>query len=226
MPSFVEQLPALQAIQLPDQPNEVFPYIFLKQILGGTSVSHNCFTSTKSGDNRPFPEVTLYKALNPDYDPLLPRRPGQHGAQISCILSDEELDGVVFPLFIRYSEGGYRYFGHYREPRYDDLIGGSEVCQIPKHVKQYWAKKLGDRPKSQKVVDTLIFGWGKTTMGTWVWEAGKLLPYDTTNNHNHDFLIQRYIEFENAVKIDERRVLKALERVRSRLPMKPISIAD
>ncbi|KUJ16849.1 uncharacterized protein LY89DRAFT_66420 [Mollisia scopiformis] len=218
MPVFIEQLEMLPNVQISRQPNQAFTLAFLKRVLGGHARAEGCYAvPPKSRTNRLFPDVIAFKALNPNHDPLLPRHPGQHGAQISCIPRSGDESLGEFPLFIQHSEGGYRYFGYYREPRELDLIGGSEISQVPKHVNQYWAKYLGratrHTPKSQMALNALVHGWPRVAIG-WLPKGRKdLLAYDPDIVEDDDDLaIQRPITEAEAEEIEEARVLEALEK--------------
>lgn len=117
MPAIIENIKplSLESLGLPDRPNEEFEYNFLRQIFGGSTVSNGHFKIPTFRHERLFPNLDSYRILNSCHEPLLPRRPGSHGAQISCVLEISQ-DTGYFPLFIRNASGGYRYFGNYREP--------------------------------------------------------------------------------------------------------------
>ena len=51
----------------------------------------------KTRERRPFPQMKSFRTLNSDYDPLLPRRPGEHGVQLSCILAEVDDEHLTFP---------------------------------------------------------------------------------------------------------------------------------
>ncbi|KAK0118233.1 hypothetical protein ONS95_012536 [Cadophora gregata] len=170
MPYVIRGLAPCDKFELPARPNERFSHEFLKKVFGGSPISNGCYKiPAKNRQRRLFPDLDIYRVLKAEHDPLLPRHPGQHGAQISCIFSDEEIEGD-FPLFICDSGAGtgYRYYGTYREPRASDIIGGSEMCCVPDHVKQFWAKLLGmqnGNGKSSNALDTLIHEWPRVSVG-------------------------------------------------------------
>jgi len=128
MPTIIERLSPLQNLALTNEPNEVFSFDFLKKILGGSSVSDGFYSiSSKSKARRLYPNLKFYRALDAEYPPLLPRSLGQHGAQLSCILAELDVDSskaIRFPLFIRGGRG-YKYFGEYCENRYSDYLGAN-----------------------------------------------------------------------------------------------------
>ncbi|RDL33708.1 uncharacterized protein BP5553_08076 [Venustampulla echinocandica] len=151
MPIFVQDLARGQKFDLPSQPNEQFDLTTLQTLLGGEAASEGFYTISEACTSRSFAGLRAYKALDTSYDPLLPRYPGEHGAQISCIPRDEPAlakDYYPFALFIRKQGGGYRYFGNYDEPC-QDLLGTDEMLRLPQDLKWNWAHKLGTRSREE-----------------------------------------------------------------------------
>jgi hypothetical protein len=153
MPVVVENLAVLNH-NLPQHPNTVFTFKFLKKVLGGSLVSRGWhFVNSKPRQPpRQFPDLKGYLIPKRAHEPLLSRSPGQHGAQISSFIhyrNDDEW--LQFPLFICDEEGrGYRYFGIYQEPSASDLISRNEMLRLPEYVKTYWATELGTSPPNGK----------------------------------------------------------------------------
>jgi hypothetical protein len=106
MPSIIEDMATFQ-IRLPERPNQGFSSAFLKKLLGGRHVSNGWYCIPRKPLARTlFPQLQSYWVLSYKNDPLLPRRPGQHGCQISYFLAELEEENVQFPLFIRIGDGG------------------------------------------------------------------------------------------------------------------------
>lgn len=176
MPYVIRELAPCEYFRLPTNPNERLSHEFLKKVFGGSPISNGRYKiPTKNRARRAFPEIDVYRVLKAEHEPLPPRYPGQHGAQLSCQFSGDDIE-TEFPLFICDSGAGtgYRYYGTYREPR-------AEMCCVPDHVKQFWAKQLGTQSgngKSRSALDTLIHEWPRVSVG-WKDEAtGELIEYD------------------------------------------------
>ena len=88
----ISKVPALVDLQLPELASETFTFDFLlKRVLGGRAVSSSCWiVPPKARERGLFPRLKSFRILNSDYDPLLPRRTGNHGMQISCLLAEVE----------------------------------------------------------------------------------------------------------------------------------------
>ncbi|KAE8444008.1 hypothetical protein EG329_001137 [Mollisiaceae sp. DMI_Dod_QoI] len=200
MPSVIERLAPLRNVRLPDQPNEAFSFKFLKKVFGGTAMTKTCYViPPKSRQGRLFPDD-----------------PRQHGAQLSCIYGDDDIQITTFPVFIHRTGEGYRYFGHYREPRDSDLVSGSEMIQVPPHVKQYWADQLGrknsDRTKSRKILDALIGQWPQTALGWFRKGNNTIIEYQPGLVQKYGEAVMRPITDEEAEEIEESSILEYFER--------------
>jgi hypothetical protein len=132
MPAVVEKLKPL-VLDLPDHPNETFQGKFLRSFLRGECQGNNDYkiSQTKSRVYL-FPHLKEYRLLSPACEPLLPRKPGEHGAEILAYLSGCEI-GTEFALFIESGCGyeEYKYMGVYREPRFSDYLSASEMDSVP-----------------------------------------------------------------------------------------------
>jgi hypothetical protein len=218
MPALFESLPPLQDLQLPERQSESFQFDFLKKFLGGKAVSSGWWViPPKTRNPRLFPHLKSYRALNSDYDPLLPRCPGDHGVQLSCMLAELDDEHLAFPLFIRRGQEGYKYYGTYREPRYSDRLGGNEMAQVPKYVKEHWASQIGAQPMDGKIPkhnETIRAAWPKVPVG-WLTEDYKsLIPYQ---EHLEDEFgekpLTRPITEDEADEVGETEILEAFEIV-------------
>ncbi|KAH9222040.1 hypothetical protein DL95DRAFT_454951 [Leptodontidium sp. 2 PMI_412] len=103
---------------------------------------------------------------------------------------------------------GYRYYGTYREPC-------AEMCCVPDHVKQFWAKQLGTQSgngKSRSALDTLIHEWPRVSVG-WKDEAtGELIEYDVALEVELGDPLTRAITADEAAEITKEEVLGAFNR--------------
>lgn len=95
-----------------------------------------------------FPDLQEYVILNLEYEPLLPRLPGDHGALISSYMHYASDTGPErLPLFIKNMFSGYyRYYGTYSEYSYSDYISRNEMLNVPHHIKEYRARQLAGDP--------------------------------------------------------------------------------
>jgi len=220
MPELIGNLPPIPSLRLPEQPSEVFTFDFLKKVFGGRAVSSGWWViPPKTREMRLFPQLKSFRTLNSDYDPLLPRRPGEHGVQLSCILAEVDDEHLTFPLFIRRGQGGYKYYGTYTEPRYSDRLGGDEMRQVPEYVKKHWASQIGSIPRDGKIPkhnETIRAAWPQVPVG-WLTENNKkLIPYQERYHDDHEENpVTRPITAEEADEIGEDEILKAFETVRT-----------
>ncbi|TGO11372.1 hypothetical protein BTUL_0111g00220 [Botrytis tulipae] len=181
--------------------------------LGGSSIANGWFES--KGIGRAL-QVHLYALLNREFDPLVPRVPGTHGAQITPELHFSIIKR--FPLFIRDSgHSGFRYYGTYKVMR-SDFLGHNEMLEVPEHVKNYWANRLGNLPtcglKSGPTVGILKEMWPKVPTG--LWDASKKEMTSYTNGHGNLEegleVLRRSITDEEAQNISKDEILAAFER--------------
>jgi hypothetical protein len=148
-----------------ENPLEEFSPTFLKSTLLGKRHMNGWWAiDPKQKDTeitRQFPHLTSFLMLERDHQPLLPGFPGDHGAQITGAVEidqeDPAADGNVagMPLFIRQGNGGYKYYGMYGEPLYSDRLSANEMRGVPQHVKSYWARRMGAKPKPKWAVDEI-----------------------------------------------------------------------
>ena len=149
MAFIIRRLEPLQHVQIRGNSNQDFTAAFLKRILGGTQVSNGWWEcSGKQNPQRYFSDLQCYMLVKRDCEPLLPRRPLEHGAQISAFMQYRpNAENSSTPLFIRHGQTReYKYYGQYREPYYSDSISRDEMAVMPADVKQYWARWLADNP--------------------------------------------------------------------------------
>ena len=176
-------------------------------------------TAGKAGSLRPIPNVKSWVALSREYEPLLPRVPSAHGAQISSFMQYFE-DTGPFPLFIRGRESsGYHYYGQYREPCPSDRVGWSEMARIPQYVKDSRAKGLGNIPlqgKSRKHLTALREMWPPVKIGWWIATKKIMVPYDEDLEDIYGELdvVKRLITEEEAEAITSELLLEAFNMVR------------
>jgi hypothetical protein len=170
---------------------------------------------SKPRERRLFPHLESFRTLNLGYDPLLPRRPGDHGAQLSYILAEVNDEYPTFPPFIRRGQGGYKYYGTYHEPRYSDRLGGNEMNQAPKYVKEHWASQIGATPHDGKIPkhnETLRAAWPKVPVGWLTDNYKKLIPYqERLHDDFEENPITRPISVDEADEIGEDEIMKAFE---------------
>jgi hypothetical protein len=128
-------------------------------------------------------DIPVCMIIDGSHEPLLPSVPGEHGTQISAFLqsledelaTEENLTHI--PLFIKCGDGGFKYYGTYREPRYSDRLGANEMLDLPYYVKRHWAKKIGAGHKPRWAIHAIQEAWPKTLIG-WVDEGVKaIIPY-------------------------------------------------
>jgi hypothetical protein len=218
MPELIENLPPAPDLQLPQQPSETFTFDFLRRVLGGKAVSSGWWVvPPKTREKRLFPKLKSFRTLNSDYDPLLPRRPGEHGAQLSCILAEVDDEHLTFPLFIGCGQGGYKYYGTYREPRYSDRLGGNEMRQVPEYVKKHWASQIGAMRRDGKIPkhnDAIRAAWPKVPVGWLADNYKRLIPYqEKLHNDFEEYPVTRPITADEADEVGEGEILKAFETV-------------
>jgi len=162
-------------------------------------------------------------ALEGDYDPLLPRVPGQHGARISAFLQSLEDKRAVrenlkyMPLFIRRCNGGYRYFGTYREARHADRLASSEMWCIPEYIRKHWARKMGGRDKPRWAIEAIRKAWPKRRIG-WldVYETS-IIRYSPGLEEELGEPLKRPISYRKAGKVTAQEIFQAFSGVGSRI---------
>jgi hypothetical protein len=225
MPIVVENIPPLQNFSLPEDPNQEFEYKFLRKVLGGRNISEGFYAIPTDRVNDIEGGLLSYKALTSTFNPLLPRSPGQHGAQVSCIsqhrTSRARENLQPFALFIRSAESGYQYLGHYREPSPSDFLGRDEIIRMPKHVKEYWAHRLGaiprhDRYKEERYLHSLQDFWKEyhQPVGFFDPSSDTFVEYDVNLEEDGDrALVERSITLDEANEIDASDILGAFETV-------------
>lgn len=225
MPVVVENLSPLQNFSLPEDPNQEFDWKFLRIALGGRNISEGFYAIPGERVDEIAGGLLSYKALRNTFNPLLPRSPGQHGAQISCIpqhgtwQARENLQ--PFALFIRGAENGYQYFGHYREPSPSDFLGRDEILRMPRKVKEYWANRLGamprrDKCKEERYLHSLQDFWKEyhQPVGFFDPSSGSFAEYDLDLEEEEDrAILERSITLDEANEIDASDVLMAFETV-------------
>lgn len=226
MPLVVERIPPLQKLRLPEDPNQEFEYKFLRKVLGGKNISQGFYAIPSERADDIAGGLLSYKALSNTCNPLLPRSPGQHGAQISCIPQHGTWEAREnlrpFALFIRGAENTYQYFGHYREPSPSDFLGRDEILRMPKKVKESWANRLGavprrgDRCKEERYLHSLQDFWKEyhQPVGFFDPSSVSFTEYDLDLEEEGDrATLERSITLDEANEIDTSDVLAAFETV-------------
>ncbi|CAD6446422.1 0a530fd7-b025-415d-bd27-5b264e3763da [Sclerotinia trifoliorum] len=212
MPTMVRRFPVIQDLQLPLQPNTKFHYDFLRNIFGGNPVADNWYLS--NGSRGIFNNVGPYALLSREFDPLLPRLPGAHGAHITPYLAEIGI-GQTFPLFIRDIGASHlRYYGTY-EAMPSDCLGHNEMLELPEQVKRHWAQKLGtgsaNGSKAALVVHALKERWPAVRVGWWDAKNDSYMnKYDWESTGNK--AVTRAITEEEAQHITEGAIMTAFER--------------
>jgi hypothetical protein len=109
-----------------------------------------------------------YWVLESEYEPYLPKAPGQHGAKLTAFFNDTESttgdvapDEINFhdvPVFIRLSgQQDYVYYGNYSQKRFSDKVDYDNLhCKISESVLNYWAQQLSETGKPGWVTEKLI----------------------------------------------------------------------
>ncbi|TGO85480.1 hypothetical protein BPOR_0392g00050 [Botrytis porri] len=112
----------------------------LEDVPGGYRTADGWYSS--NGSKGAFANIGPYGLTNRQFDPLLPYRPGVHGAQISPYLPPNKI-GQTFPLFISdIGDPHFHYYGTY-EVMVSDRLGHNEMLELPEKIKRHWARKLG-----------------------------------------------------------------------------------
>jgi hypothetical protein len=222
IPRVVEELPRIRNLDIPDH-SEDFSLAFLRSTLDFSQYSTGWFlrrsskgkVKAKDGDFN----ISCAMIIDGDHEPLLPRHPGQHGAQISAFLQTYDQEWAVeenltyIPLFIRRGYGGYKYYGTYREPRYSDRLGANEMLGLPSHVKNYWAKKMGAGRKARWAIHTIQEAWPKIVIG-WLDQDGKsIIPYSMELESELGEPLKAKISDLEAEKVSAAEILEAFENV-------------
>lgn len=222
IPRVVAELPRIRNLDIPDH-SEDFSLAFLRSTLDVSQYATGWFVKRSSkkktkAENKEF-NVSSCMIIDGDHEPLLPRKPGQHGTQISAFLQamEEELaveeNLTYIPLFIRRGDGGFRYYGSYREPRYSDRLGANEMLDLPIHVKNYWAKKVGARRKARWAIHAIQEAWPKTVIG-WLDQDGRsIIPYSADLESALGEPLKSKISDLEAEQVSAAEILQSFENV-------------
>lgn len=222
-PVAIENLPPVENLAIADNPLEEFSHHFLTSILGGEQHLNGWYLRKKEKKRQGsylFPHVTSYLMLKGDHQPLLPRFPGDHGAQITATIeANREREGKMnclkyMPLFIKRSNEDYKYYGTYREPCYPDRLGANEMRrELPLHIKKFWANKMGGRKKSRWSIEAIREAWPGSVVG-WLADDNKtIVKYDQDLEESLGEPLSRPISAEEADGITVRSILEAFEAV-------------
>lgn len=222
MPAVIGRLDRVNLV-LPINPNEDFSYKVLKKLLGGSLIGKGRYiispsNKSRSRSPRTFPDLKAYTIMSREVEPLLPRHPGDHGAQISAFMQHGDNDDC--PLFIRSGQGGYKYYGTYREPCPSDYIAHNEMIVMPDHVKRYWARRLSANPvngKSQMDLVALKEIWPRIPVGKWDELRGKIVTLTeelVKEDGQFELSLKRVINEDEAEMITEEAIMEAFGRVR------------
>lgn len=116
-----------------------------------------------------------YWVLEADYEPFLPKTPGQHGAKITAFFNNldsepgeapDEENFLEVPVFIRPSgKEVYMYYGNFSQTRFSDKIGYDVLMgNVTDKVREYWATQLADSNRPDWVTKELMdHFWPKPT---------------------------------------------------------------
>jgi len=215
LPIVIQRLPPLQNTFVPKNP-EKFTKREIMAILGGTRVANHCYTVQK-----PKPGLTKkvkgYYLIDTESNPFAPSYPGQHGAAISSLIIPSGDLSEELPLFVNDGSGFYTYCGDYVEPRYSDMIGFNEMCDIiPEKIKQYHAKDICTKSnggKKKNAIVALKDQWPMKPLG-WYQEDTKIMEeYDEAQEWERHTPCSAPISDEEAEAIKYEEIMDAFERV-------------
>ncbi|KAI9651322.1 hypothetical protein NHQ30_001361 [Ciborinia camelliae] len=212
MPAVARRLAPIQELQIHPQPNTKFQSRFLHNCFGGRPIAHGWYMT--NGLDRAFAKIREDVLLNREFNSIIPRRPGAHGAQITPKLQLTEI-GQPFSLFIRdIDDINSRYYGTYQDMR-SDCLGHNEIREIPAHVKRHLAQKLGARPANGVKSAPMLAFWricGSVQVGWWDTERNEY-----TNERDNEMeeieLLARAITDEEAQNITEGEIMAAFDRL-------------
>ncbi|KAF1830715.1 hypothetical protein BDW02DRAFT_641949 [Decorospora gaudefroyi] len=157
LPKFTGQIPTDQTVSFhPD---------FLANTLGGEAWSPGLhFVKGKSTcilKNR------TYYRLDPQNEPFLPKKAGDHGAKLTAFFNKAPEEVLLdipddhsnsyedVPMFVLVNKR-YVYFGNYTQTRWSDKLDyDTMMAHVPQHVKQYWAEELSASGREDWVTEEL-----------------------------------------------------------------------
>lgn len=168
-------LPVDQLCEIPAAKNTIsFSYDFLNNTFGGILWSPGLKYIPPSPGYCILPNRSYY-LLEADFEPYLPKAPGQHGAKLTAFFNQNPEDvyrddaGCSFedvPMFVSASAFGpqsdkekkrYIYFGNYSQTRWSDKLDYDRmVDDVPAKVKEYWAVELSAIGRAEWVSDALM----------------------------------------------------------------------
>jgi hypothetical protein len=226
-PILIENLPPAQNLVIADNPLEEFSRQFLKASLGGEQHINGWYVRNpkdkKTKKTGLFPHISSFLILEGEHQPLLPRYPGDHGAHITAAVENyreeisqvESLNGM--PLFIRRSGGGYRYYGTYQEPRYSDRLGADAMrYELPQHVKEFWAKKMGAKNKPRWIIEGIQEAWPWKNNGWLGEDQTKIIKYedeDQDREESDGLPLTHPLSISEVEAITAKEILEAFENV-------------
>ncbi|KAF2732968.1 hypothetical protein EJ04DRAFT_439931, partial [Polyplosphaeria fusca] len=166
-----------------------------------------------------------YYTLDADYEPYLPRWPGEHGAKLTAFFNEnpEEKFGddascsfEQVPLFVCRNPSfpthahRYVYFGQYTQARWSDKLDYDRMVEeVSRKVKEYWAQELSAQGRPEWVTEQLMrHFWPKPEyMGTMPGQGvdGSVADLDEAK-HEEKVLrdVKKYVECLRAWEKDAR----------------------
>ncbi|KAL3418337.1 hypothetical protein PVAG01_10053 [Phlyctema vagabunda] len=152
--------------------------------------------------------------LASDYEPLLPRKPGQHGARISGVIQNE--DDTPCHLFVRRGQAGYRYYEVYKTPRHPDKISCAEMTMdVPEYVKGYWARVFGGHStggKDPKALKAIRDAWPMKPVGWWDQVSNSMIKYVPDLERRYGEPLKRSITDAEAEAVTSVDIMAAFHR--------------
>jgi hypothetical protein len=163
-PHHLTTLPASLA-RIPSGNTITFHPDFLANILGGTVWSPGL--RFVQGRGPCILKNRTYYQIDPENEPFLPKKPGEHGAKLTAFFNkapEEEHADLLdpdsnsyenVPMFILDGER-YVYFGNYSQTRWSDKLDyDTMMARVPQHVKDFWADELTATTREPWVTEEL-----------------------------------------------------------------------
>nr|POE88011.1 protein rot1 [Quercus suber] len=164
MPLAVRQMPKTA---VPDQSHntQTFAWEHIRLTLGGEQWSPGFYFVSKDSV---LPSKS-YWILEGEYEPYLPRAPGQHGAKLTAFFNytgcadidgfPDETNYLRAPVFIRApGRREYIYYGEYSQLRFSDKLDYDRMMDgtVPANVRRYWAEQLAAQGRPAWVTNALM----------------------------------------------------------------------
>lgn len=165
LPLAVRQMPTAQTLNIENKAR--FSWELINNSLNGHQWSPGFYFI--SGKKTGPLNLRSYWVLEGDYEPYLPKAPGQHGAKLTAMFNGTELAAgqgpdetnyLNVPVFVRApGQKEYAYFGNYSQKRFSDRLDYDHVLDdnvIPAEVRKYWAHQLADSSRPEWVTKELV----------------------------------------------------------------------